>query len=97
MCATGLSCPPSSKGVILCIPSRHWIAEAPKSVLNVARTNHHPHRQPDEPHRRAAHIQVPGEREKAQMMAAHESPRMTRLYDRTADQITLDEVERIAI
>jgi hypothetical protein len=30
-------------------------------------------------------------------MAAHESPRATKLYDRTRDEITLDEVERIAI
>jgi integrase/recombinase XerD len=29
------------------------------------------------------------------MMAAHESPRTTKLYDRTNDQISLDEVERI--
>ena len=29
-------------------------------------------------------------------MAAHESPRTTRLYDRTSDQMSLDEVERIA-
>ena len=29
-------------------------------------------------------------------MAAHESPRTT-LYDRTGDEITLDEVERITI
>jgi hypothetical protein len=28
---------------------------------------------------------------------AHESPRTTKLYDRTGDQITLDEVERIMI
>jgi hypothetical protein len=28
-------------------------------------------------------------------MAAHESPRTTKLYDRTDDEITLDEVERI--
>jgi hypothetical protein len=28
-------------------------------------------------------------------MAAHESPRITKLYDRTGDEITLDEVERI--
>jgi hypothetical protein len=27
-------------------------------------------------------------------MAAHESPRTTKLYDRTGDEITLDEVER---
>jgi hypothetical protein len=30
-------------------------------------------------------------------MAAHESPRTTKLYDRTRDEITLDEVERISI
>jgi hypothetical protein len=28
-------------------------------------------------------------------MAAYESPRTTRLYDRTNDQMSLDEVERI--
>ena len=33
----------------------------------------------------------------AQQIAAHESPRTTKLYDRTSDQITLDEIERIAI
>ena len=35
--------------------------------------------------------------ENAQAMAAHESPRTTTLYDRTGDEITLDEVERITI
>lgn len=35
--------------------------------------------------------------EKAQQIAAHESPRTMKLYDRTSDEITLDEVERIAI
>jgi integrase/recombinase XerD len=33
----------------------------------------------------------------AQQIAAHESPKTTKLYDRTSDQITLDEVERIVI
>jgi site-specific recombinase XerD len=33
--------------------------------------------------------------EKAQMMAAHESPRTTKLYDRTNDVVSLDEVERV--
>jgi site-specific recombinase XerD len=37
-----------------------------------------------------------GTLEKAQQMAAHESARTTKLYDRTNDAITLDEVERIA-
>jgi hypothetical protein len=35
--------------------------------------------------------------ENAQAMAAHESPRTTKLYDRRGDEITLDEVERINI
>jgi hypothetical protein len=30
-------------------------------------------------------------------IAAHESPRTTKLYDGTSDEITLDEAERIAI
>ncbi|MDX1542113.1 MAG: tyrosine-type recombinase/integrase, partial [Geminicoccaceae bacterium] len=38
-----------------------------------------------------------GTLEKAQMMAAHESPRTTKLYDRTADRVSLAEVERIAL
>jgi integrase/recombinase XerD len=35
--------------------------------------------------------------ENAQAIAAHESPRTTKLYDRTGDKITLDEIERIII
>jgi hypothetical protein len=38
-----------------------------------------------------------GTLENAQAMAAHESPRTTKLYDRRGDEITLDEVERIMI
>jgi hypothetical protein len=30
-------------------------------------------------------------------MAAHESPRATKLYDRRGDEITLDEIQRIQI
>ena len=41
------------------------------------------------------YLQNGGTLEKAQMMAAHESARTTKLYDRTNDQISLDEVERI--
>ncbi|MBV8398701.1 MAG: tyrosine-type recombinase/integrase [Acetobacteraceae bacterium] len=36
-----------------------------------------------------------GDLEKAQQMAAHESPRTTKLYDRRADVVNLDEVEKI--
>jgi site-specific recombinase XerD len=38
-----------------------------------------------------------GTLEKAQYMAGHESSRTTGLYDRRKDEITLDDVERIAI
>lgn len=38
-----------------------------------------------------------GTLEGAQAIAAHESARTTKLYDRTSDAITLDEIERIAI
>jgi integrase/recombinase XerD len=44
-----------------------------------------------------AYLDNGGTLENAQLMAAHESPRTTKLYDRTGDEITLDEVERIAI
>jgi site-specific recombinase XerD len=44
-----------------------------------------------------AYLEAGGTLENTQAMAAHESPRTTKLYDRTGDGITLDEVERIAI
>jgi integrase/recombinase XerD len=44
-----------------------------------------------------AYLENGGTLENVQLMAAHESPRTTKLYDRTGDEITLDEVERIAI
>lgn len=44
-----------------------------------------------------AYLENGGTIEKAQQIAAHESPRTTKLYDRTSDEITLDELERILI
>ena len=38
-----------------------------------------------------------GRLEVAQQIANHESPRTTRLYDRSSDEISLDEIERILI
>ena len=35
--------------------------------------------------------------EKAQQIAGHESPRTTKLYDRTNDEVSLDEIEKIII
>jgi integrase len=43
------------------------------------------------------YMQNGGTLEHAQQIAAHESPRTTKLYDRTQDEISLDEVERIRI
>jgi integrase len=44
-----------------------------------------------------AYLEAGGTLENAQLMAAHESPRTTKFDDRTGDEITLEEVERIAI
>jgi len=43
------------------------------------------------------YLQNGGTLEHAQQIAAHESPRTTKLYDRTQDEISVDEVERIRI
>jgi integrase/recombinase XerD len=42
-----------------------------------------------------AYLQNGGTLEHAQQIAAHQSPRTTKLYDRTKDEISLEEVERI--
>lgn len=44
-----------------------------------------------------AYLENGGTLEKAQQIAAHESASTTKLYDRTSDAISLDEIERIAI
>jgi site-specific recombinase XerD len=44
-----------------------------------------------------AYLESGGTIEKAQQIAAHESPRTTKLYDRTCDQVSLDEIERLQI
>ena len=44
-----------------------------------------------------AYLENGGTIENAQAIAAHESPRTTKLYDRRSDQISLDEIERIII
>ncbi|WP_422932197.1 tyrosine-type recombinase/integrase [Singulisphaera sp. PoT] len=44
-----------------------------------------------------AYLENGGTIEKAQQIAAHESPKTTKLYDRTDDQVTLDEIERIVL
>jgi integrase len=44
-----------------------------------------------------AYLKNSGKLEVAQHIANHESPRTTKLYDRREDEISLDEVERIAI
>ena len=44
-----------------------------------------------------AYLKNGGRLEVAQQMANHESSRTTGLYDRRGDEVSLDEVERIAI
>jgi integrase/recombinase XerC len=44
-----------------------------------------------------AYLANGGSLEHAQTMAAHESPRTIKLYDRTQDRLTQDEVERIRL
>ena len=44
-----------------------------------------------------AYLSNGGTLEHAQRIAGHASPKTTKLYDRTADAITLDEIERIVI
>jgi len=44
-----------------------------------------------------AYLANGGTIENAQAIAGHESPRTTKLYDRTKDELTLDEIERILI
>ena len=44
-----------------------------------------------------AYLAKGGALEHAQEMAAHESPRTTKLYDRTKERLTQDEVERIRL
>ena len=44
-----------------------------------------------------AYLEYGGTIEKAKAIAAHESPRTTKLYNRTNDELTLDEVDRILI
>jgi hypothetical protein len=44
-----------------------------------------------------AYLANGGTLEHAQSMAAHESPRTTKLYDRTKVRLTQDEIERIVM
>jgi integrase len=44
-----------------------------------------------------AYLKNRGTLEHAQVIANHASPRTTKLYDRRSDEISLDEVEKIAI
>ena len=44
-----------------------------------------------------AYLENGGTIEKVQAIAAHASPRTTKLYDRTSDVLTLEEIEKIGI
>ena len=44
-----------------------------------------------------AYLSNGGTLEHAQQIAGHASPKTTKLYDRTSDTLTVDEIERIVI
>jgi integrase/recombinase XerD len=44
-----------------------------------------------------AYVENSGKLEVAQQIADHKSPRTAKLYDRRQDEISLDEIERIAV
>ena len=44
-----------------------------------------------------AYLLNDGTFERAQALAAHESPRTTKLYDRTDDEMTIEDIEKIGI
>ena len=44
-----------------------------------------------------AYLSNGGTLDHAQQIAGHASPKTTKLYDRTADTVTVDEIERIVI
>ena len=48
-----------------------------------------------QPRSLSIYLEAGGTLENAQAMAAHDSPRNTKLHDRTGYEIALDEVERI--
>ena len=66
---------------------------APAVARQVSRTGCHTFRATGT----TAHLSNGGTLEHAQRIAGHASPKTTKLYDRTADTISLDEIERIVI
>jgi len=79
-------------------PARRQRSRQASRILLLDRRRQ-PRRAPLRPVQGGVHgtLEAGGTLENAQAMAAHESPRTTKLYDRTGDEITLDEVERITI
>jgi hypothetical protein len=76
-------------------PGRHL---AHGAQARARRRHHGADRQPLLPRDRiTAYLANGGALEHAQSMAAHESPRTTKLYDRTKERLTQDEIERIVI
>ena len=72
----------------------YWIIQVRAGVAGIkARIGNHTFRATE----MAAYLRDSAKLEIAQHIADDESPRTTKLYDRTGDEITLDEVERIAI
>ena len=79
------------------MPCHHALAEALHAYINAAGIQapigNHTFRATGI----TAYLSNGGALEHAQEMAAHESPRTTKLYDRTKERLTQDEVERIRL
>jgi hypothetical protein len=77
---------------------RPWPADEKRPQSTIARNPHHGRGAPLPPHPNPAGISMNGDLlDHAQQMAAHESARTTKLYDRRSDKVTLDEVEKIML
>jgi hypothetical protein len=77
----------------VCFSTTEWSRGPLLSVVSLAG----PYQHDLEPSRITTYLQNGGTIEHAQQIANHESPRTTKLYDRTNDAISRDEIERILI
>jgi integrase len=72
---------------------KHIIFRDPRPIIQRDRAHNHSFRATGI----TAYLSNGGTLEHAQEMAGHESPRTTKLYDRTKERLTQDEVERIRL
>ena len=80
-----------------CVPddqaARHRMIKRRVTAVGLGAANRHTFRATGI----TAYLLNGGTLERAQAIAAHESPRTTKLYDRTADEVTIEDIEKIWI